>query len=735
LPKIFTSLIQSDFGGDHGNFEAVILEGNALNHWWRDNTGPSFPWKRGQTIAQGAAGAGCIIQSDFKGGAHGNFEVVVPLSVPGGTMDLWHYWHDNSDVNLPWRSGQRIATSVAGPACIIQSDFKGGAHGNFEVVVPLFGPGRTMELWHYWHNNSDVNLPWRSGQRIATNVAGPGCIIQSDFKGGAHGNFEVVVPLFAADGSMELWHYWHDNSDVNLPWRSGQRIATNVAGPACIIQSDFKGGAHGNFEVVAPQRWSLTHFWHDNSDVNLPWSRGQIITDSAGGWGCLIQNNFGDGPHGNFEVLAEECTQSVVAYWHPNQNVNWRWLRDDVILGEPYPQLHVDTKKVVQLTGEYDREGWNGQGSPGFAFNRTESRFRIRGTDLGVSFEHKNRVYFLFGDTWRVNQTPAEQDLDSIAFCTDTDPTKGLSLTFYKQPPLLPAIKQNGFNVPVDGVSWNGAMYVYFTTDSYEIAKYRVKASDPVEKYDLMGRSVLGRSDNDGYDFIYILEFSHQKFVNVSVEPGKLDQRTASMLHLDAGAQVLWIWGTGRYRASDIYLAVTPLKSIETMQQVQFFSGSAATPAWSTNEDDAVPLFCAGDVGELSVRWNPFLARYLAMFNSGNPRGILLHSSPTPWGPWSAAPVMVFDPGVLADPANPCSGAGYGRFMHIPWNVRVCDHVQDDMFGSPRNDDWGGEYGPYQITRYATGDRDKWTRIYFTMSTWNPYQSMLMTALIPHGVV
>jgi hypothetical protein len=90
---------------------------------------------------------------------------------------------------------------------------------------------------------------------------------------------------------------------------------------------------------------------------------------------------------------------------------------------------------------------------------------------------------------------------------------------------------------------------------------------------------------------------------------------------------------------------------------------------------------------------------------------------------------MVFDPGVLADPSNPCSGAGYGRFMHIPWNVRHCDQVQDDMFGGIRDNEWGGEYGPYQITRYATGD-PSFSQIWFTMSTWNPYQSMLMTAII-----
>ena len=58
--------------------------------------------------------------------------------------------------------------------------------------------------------------------------------------------------------------------------------------------------------------------------------------------------------------------------------------------------------------------------------------------------------------------------------------------------------------------------------------------------------------------------------------------------------------------------------------------------------------------------------------------------------------------------------------MHIDWNIRICGRVQDDMFdpGHFRNDEWGGEYSPYQITRYAKAIPDR-VQIWFTMSTWN----------------
>lgn len=44
---------------------------------------------------------------------------------------------------------------------------------------------------------------------------------------------------------------------------------------------------------------------------------------------------------------------------------------------EPHPRLANRAQKITQLTGEFDREGWNGTGTPRFALNRTESRFDI----------------------------------------------------------------------------------------------------------------------------------------------------------------------------------------------------------------------------------------------------------------------------------------------------------------------------------------------------------------------
>ncbi|MGH3672915.1 MAG: DUF4185 domain-containing protein, partial [Pseudonocardiaceae bacterium] len=380
------------------------------------------------------------------------------------------------------------------------------------------------------------------------------------------------------------------------------------------------------------------------------------------------------------------------------------WIRTDrFTILEPHDRLVRRAQKIVQLTGEFDREGWNGKGNPDFAFNRTESRFDIIGTDLGVSFAHQDRLYFLFGDTWRVGHGTPNDDLDAIAFCTDMNVDDGLELTFLPRPPLVPGIALGAFEVPLDGVSWNGSMYVFFSTDHRRAGIYT-----------LMGRSVLARSDNNGVDFTFLYEVSRYKFINVSTMI--VDAREHG---LPGDGPQLVVFGSGRYRSSDVYLAVKPATEIEEPGGFLFYAGGRSQPRWSRDEDSAVPLFGEGCVGELSVRWTPLLGAWTCLYNADWPAdrssvgGIVMRWAPRPYGPWST--------GDLAFSVND----GLGKFMHLPG----ADHTQEGL-GSDRSADLGGMYGPYQIPQY-TRRSDNGVQIYFTMSTANPYQAMLMTVSIP----
>src|SRR5438309_996277 len=78
------------------------------------------------------------------------------------------------------------------------------------------------------------------------------------------------------------------------------------------------------------------------------------------------------------------------------------------------------TRWLGQLTGDFDRAA----GAP--TLSQTDKRFGVAGTDLGSSFEHKGKLYFLFGDT-----VGRPGDRDALAWTTSTDPEK-IRLEFNK---------------------------------------------------------------------------------------------------------------------------------------------------------------------------------------------------------------------------------------------------------------------------------------------------------------
>jgi hypothetical protein len=344
------------------------------------------------------------------------------------------------------------------------------------------------------------------------------------------------------------------------------------------------------------------------------------------------------------------------------------------------------TMKVCQLTGDLDRACKKP------TLSQTGKRFGVKSTDLGSSFEHKGKLYFLFGDTWG---RPGARD--ALAWTTSHNPQKIL-LQFYRAkdgkwlPITVPGVKLGAFEVPSGGISIAGTMYVVCTT-GHTARK-------------VMGRSVLARSQDDGRTFKMLYELSRTKFINVS-------------FWLADGW--LYIYGSGDYRKSSVCLARIKPGDIANRSRLQYFSGIGpkGQPRWSAKEGGAVPLFRHDVVGEFSVAYLKPVQRYVMLYNSGQPRGITMRSARTPWGPWSGGTV-IFDPG---------RDHGYGYFMH----TRAKSTTRRDGLSDPdRQNVWGGEYGPYLMARYTSGSGGR-CRIYYTMSTWNPYQVMVMQSDLKLG--
>jgi ankyrin repeat protein len=351
--------------------------------------------------------------------------------------------------------------------------------------------------------------------------------------------------------------------------------------------------------------------------------------------------------------------------------------------------------KICQIVGEYDRERGR------LTANRTLTRYGLSGTDLGVPFEHKGRTYLLFGDSNGIHGG------DCVAHSNDTNLDDGLHLDFvadengsYKAVE-VPGISQGDMEVPVEGVSVNGTMYTYHTTD------FSTKA--------VIGRTVVAVSRDDGRTFEYLYDLSRKHFLNVSVVKKDVRERKSALGSADTG---LFIFGSGEWRKSDVRLAFQPSSGIESPESIRYFAGldGFGKPVWSPLEGDVKPLFHQSCVGELSAAYVGCMNKWLILYNCGSKDfGVYMRTADHPWGPWSE-PQLVYEPS--RDP-------GLCRFMHQTWESKKCDILQEPG----RENFHGVVYGPYIFENHITGDSRSAT-IYFTLSTWNPYTVVLMkTAL------
>ncbi len=162
------SLIQSTYSTPNapGNFEAVVLEGNNLVHYYRDNSATGGGrWSPTAVITSSATARGSLIQSSYSTpNAPGNFEVVV---LEGN--NLVHYYRDNSaSGGGKWSRTVVITSNATGPASLIQTNYSTpNAPGNLELVVP-----EGHDLVHYYRDDSaSGGNKWYRGPVITSKLA------------------------------------------------------------------------------------------------------------------------------------------------------------------------------------------------------------------------------------------------------------------------------------------------------------------------------------------------------------------------------------------------------------------------------------------------------------------------------------------------------------------------------------------------------------------------------------
>jgi Domain of unknown function (DUF4185) len=389
-------------------------------------------------------------------------------------------------------------------------------------------------------------------------------------------------------------------------------------------------------------------------------------------------------------------------------------------------------------------------------------------------------LYFLFGDSVPDGHPPGSIATvppdDALGFTERTalpDSTTCLNLQLavsapktFAHPTVHPPIQQGSFNVPTGGVFLNDSLYAFFWTD--HCASAEPLAPNPTEPLtlppaneacpevpasNLVGRSVLAAaSPKDPINFYRavphqfppfppdVLRFTMPSgFVYVSATQPPPERRLHPGLNfpnLEQDEEVDWIpvFAVPRYRASIPYLALAPRATFGHPATWSFFAGTVGQhPLWVTRAQwesahvngqwtppagaeiyaDANP----GErcIGEHQVTWNAPLEAWLLLYNCSG--SIEARLAPEPWGPWSAATVILSpqDPGVvctLIESQTGCTGLtpfGIGAgFFYAPFVL--------NRFTRPATP--AGEGQPRQAT------------IYWLVSTWDPYVIVVMRSTL-----
>ncbi len=445
------------------------------------------------------------------------------------------------------------------------------------------------------------------------------------------------------------------------------------------------------------------------------------------------------------------------------------------------------TLPIIQLTGEHFQLYSDGVHFTDLTTSQTVTSDGLLGADLGYPVVYPDKILFFFGDSPGVFRGYRERSdrfylaggprgIDSIGYIPNMDldgcnyivetqrelqngkahpkaSTKDCpTLRLYRNPhprPGEPAFMPTTihglksdegtgpYETPSGAFDHDGRIYLWYVVKVQEakphfaLRSILAKADQPTSSW----------SDRHPPTFTRLFAVSSHDAVadpanppDEATGPGKfMFDPVATMTHdeldknhllsglpseLAKAGEVAFVFGSSfRYNRSDLYLAAFAAADVEKgMDSWFYYSGKDQSGPWSKDEKDAVPLLGGQpNIGNHSVGWNAALRRFVLMY--GN---IMVRTAQNPWGPWSAA-TQIFPP----------RGA---------WAQRMTRHTEDnpiEQFATPvfrhrtnqrfefREDKRGIPYGPYILDKYSRNS-DGSVTLFFTMSTWVPYQVFLM---------
>ena len=165
----------------------------------------------------------------------------------------------------------------------------------------------------------------------------------------------------------------------------------------------------------------------------------------------------------------------------------------------------------------------------------------------------------------------------------------------------------------------------------------------------------------------------------------------------------LYLFGSGLYRQSAVYLARKPLKSLTEPGVFEYCSGLAS---WSPQSNMAVPIAEENSVGELSARHYKRIGIWLLMY--ARKGQVVLRAARQPDGPWSqVTKVHSMQDEMFRE--HYCCGESFcegERMIH-------CNKA--------------GVYAPYMLPIIAPPAKNGAITVNYLLSTWDPYGTVLMS--------
>ncbi|HEX6344404.1 DUF4185 domain-containing protein [Umezawaea sp.] len=303
--------------------------------------------------------------------------------------------------------------------------------------------------------------------------------------------------------------------------------------------------------------------------------------------------------------------------------------------------------------------------------NRTAERFTVHATDLGIMWrDSRGRVATAFGDTYGADWTgpgaggPADWRFNTLAHSTDTDLTDGMTIDSMvtDRPgharqvlPADPSVPEVTV-IPTAGFSDGSRDYLHYMS---------VREWGPGEGQWRTNYAGIAHSDDGGRTWVK------------STSARWPDSGGGGRFQLGAFAErdgYAYLFGTPSGRFGNAHVARVAKARVLDTAAYEYWTAAG----WRVGAVDSSLPVMSGPVGELSVLYNGYLGRWVALHLDLTRRAVVLRTATEPTGPWTGGQVVAHDgdfPGLYGSYLHPASADGPDLYFAMsqwgPYHVRL----------------------------------------------------------------